>query len=158
MKKLIYWVFILFLVCILIYNIYFISTNIFEHDTEIITIESQDIAPIEYELICSKLKDEFSINEDILIQKCILKERFPTGGNDIEVHYTINESEKITTLFETERNGNETPISDYIIANGIKEYPYKHEYQIVVIQNICIILIIILAIALPPILNKYKRK
>lgn len=157
MKKILYIMSIIVLISLLLYNLYYIVINIFTYDIEIITIKGNEIDQKEYELIYSKLKDTAKSDEKLEIQKCILRERFPTGGCEIKIYYKVNDYEKETTIFETERGGNPTPISDYIKEKGAREYPYKSRYKIALAKVIALIISIFVIILIPIIVHKYKK-
>lgn len=149
MKKWFYYFFNLILICIIIYNVYFLCKNIFMVGRDIYYIESiqEDFT----EMINKVLNDNIVQNIEH-ITKVEVGDNFPTGVYNIKISYIDKHGiEKNTIINESIRNNEETPIVDYIKQKGNLNMNLKIKYFIIA-GSTCIFIILLI------ILNVKKNK
>ena len=149
MKKWFYYFFNIILICIIIYNMYFLCKNIFMVGIDIYYIEN--IQEDFKEMIDKVLDDNVAQNIE-RITKAEVGDNFPTGVYNIKISYIDKDGlENNTIINESIRNVEETPIVDYIKQKGIMNMNLKIRYFIIV-GSTCIFIILLI------ILNVKKNK
>ena len=151
MKKIYFWTWLFLLIIIILYNGYYLIINLLNSKTYINSITYDKIELEIQNYINDQVNIAYPKEEIKYIQKITVSDGFPTGKYTIAIYY-INGENNLNTIFlsETDRHGEEIPITKYIRNNGEQIYLYKNEYETV--RIITIILIILLIIT--TILNK----
>ena len=149
MKKYIYYLLNVILICIIIFNVYFLCKNIvmINRDTYYIENIQEDFL----EMISKEINDKILPNIEH-ITKAVVGDNFPTGVYNIKISYIDKDGlEKNTIIFESTRHSEETPIVDYIKQKGVIDMELKIKYFITA-GTTCIFIILLI------ILNVKKNK